>query len=297
MPLEHINTFRVRHYECDAYQHVNHANYIRYMQQAAFDASAAAGYDAARYDALGQYWLIHETDIEYLRPLFYGDTVQVRTWVNDFRRVRSQRAYEISNADTGEIVARATTDWVYIDNATERPTAIPDHLIDAFFPDGPPENSRPRERFPTAPSPAEDVFQFRQRVQWGDVDTMRHANNASYFRYIENTNWAVCENFHWPVERLWEEGLSIVTRRHRIKYIRPALLNDDLAIDTYAINLRRSLGDRHYRMFRPADGAEIAEAYSNYIWADVATGRPRSMPDELRDDFAPNTVYVNMRAG
>ncbi len=37
--------FRVRSYECDGYGHVNHANYLRYMQEAAFDASAAAGYD------------------------------------------------------------------------------------------------------------------------------------------------------------------------------------------------------------------------------------------------------------
>ena len=42
MALTHERTFRVRHYECDSYGHVNHANYLRYMQEAAFDASAAA---------------------------------------------------------------------------------------------------------------------------------------------------------------------------------------------------------------------------------------------------------------
>ena len=61
--------FRVRHYECDLYGHVNNANYVRYMQEAAFDASAAVGYDEARYHAMGTMWLVHSTDIEYLNPL------------------------------------------------------------------------------------------------------------------------------------------------------------------------------------------------------------------------------------
>ena len=92
MPV-HERTFRVRHYECDMYGHVNHANYLRYMQEAAFDASAAVGYSLDTYQAMGRYWLIRDTDIEYLLPLRFGDTVRVKTWVVDFRRVRSRRAF------------------------------------------------------------------------------------------------------------------------------------------------------------------------------------------------------------
>jgi len=54
------------------------------MQETAFDASAAAGYDLAEYNRIGKYWLIRETDIEYLKPVFYGDTIEVKTWVMDF---------------------------------------------------------------------------------------------------------------------------------------------------------------------------------------------------------------------
>jgi acyl-CoA thioester hydrolase len=79
MALTHERTFRVRHYECDAYGHVNHANYVRYMQEAAFDASAAAGYDVPCYAELNRTWLVRETDITYLVPLSYGDSVTVKT--------------------------------------------------------------------------------------------------------------------------------------------------------------------------------------------------------------------------
>jgi hypothetical protein len=52
MPLTHTRPFRVRHYECDVHGRLRAASYLRYMQEAAFDASAAAGYDLAHYETL-----------------------------------------------------------------------------------------------------------------------------------------------------------------------------------------------------------------------------------------------------
>ena len=143
MSLIHERTFKVRHYECDAYGHVNHANYVRFMQEAALDATAAAGYDPARYQAMERIWLVRHTDIIYLRPLTYGDSVIIKTWVVDFRRVRSRRAYEFRLANTGEMIAQAMTDWVFLDRKNSRPVSIPAELVQAFMPDGPPEDVPP----------------------------------------------------------------------------------------------------------------------------------------------------------
>ena len=109
MPLTHFRTFRVRHYECDPDRYLRDANYLRYMQEAAFDATAAAGYDMARYEAMGRTWLARETDIEFVRSLRYGEAGEVKTWVADFRRVRSRRAYEFRLVGSDELVARAFT--------------------------------------------------------------------------------------------------------------------------------------------------------------------------------------------
>ena len=81
MPAVHTSAFRVRHYECDLNGYLSHANHLRYMEEAAFDASAAVGYDKARYEAMGFLWLARETEIEYLLPIQYGDTVEITTWV------------------------------------------------------------------------------------------------------------------------------------------------------------------------------------------------------------------------
>ena len=153
MPRVYERAFRVRHYECDAYGHVNHANFLRYMQEAAMDASADAGYDLDRYTALHRQWWIRETEIDYLRPLTYGQTVIVKTWVKDFHRVRSRRAYELREAESGEIVARAHSDWVYLNTDTNRPVTIPDDMIAAFSPEASPDGHIPRDPFPKPPPP------------------------------------------------------------------------------------------------------------------------------------------------
>jgi acyl-CoA thioester hydrolase len=91
MPLTYTRNFRLRYYECDASGHLNSANYLRYMQETAFDASAAAGYDVNRCARLQRHWLIRESQVEYLLPLRYNQRVDVTTWIADFRRVTSRR--------------------------------------------------------------------------------------------------------------------------------------------------------------------------------------------------------------
>jgi len=288
MPLTHVRTFRVRHYECDAYGHVNQANYLRYMQEAAFDASAAAGYDLARYKAMGCHWLIRETDIEYLRPLRYGDSVQVKTWVADFRRIRSLRAYEFRRAEEDELVARAHTDWVFLDSATWRPAPIPLEMMAAFFPEGLPDPAPPRPRFPPAPPPPPGVFRLRRRVEWRDIDPEQHVNNAVYLSYLEDCGVQVAAAHGWPMSRIQAEGFAIVARQHRIEYLQPAMLDDELQLTTWLSDVKRTNVVRHYTMMRVSDGALLVRARTHWVWVDLKTGRPIQIPDGFLADFAHN---------
>jgi len=290
MSLIHERTFKVRHYECDAYGHVNHANYVRYMQEAAFDATAAAGYDLARYEDMERMWLVRHTDVTFLLPLTYGDSVIVKTWVVDFRRVRSRRAYELRLASSGEIVARAMTDWIFLDRHTLRPVTIPAELIQAFLPDGPPADVPPREPFPKAPPPPPDLFKMRLHVEWRDIDGAQHANNATYITYLENCSVQVATAFGWPMSRMRAAGFGIIARRYRIEYLLPALQDEELELVTWVSNVRRATAVRNYTIHRVADGALLARAYGLWVWVDLASGRPMRIPADFLADFAGNIV-------
>jgi acyl-CoA thioester hydrolase len=290
MPLTHTRSFRVRYYECDAFGHLNNANYLRYMQEVAFDASAAAGYDLARYNEMSCHWLIRETDIEYLRPIQYGDTVEVKTWVADFLRVRSQRAYEFCLTGTGTLVARGRTDWVFVNSKTSLPTTIPDELTKAFYPEGLPDKFPVREVFPSAPPPPAGVFRMNRKVTWQDIDSAQHLNNASYLNYIEECAMQVIAAHGWPIQRMLSEGLAILIRRHQIQYLRPAVLDDELVLSTWASNVRRSTAVRHYTIHRARDNALLTRVHSTGVWVELKSQRPVRIPEHMLADFAPNIV-------
>lgn len=291
MPLTHTRKFRIRHYECDAFGHLNHANYVRYMQETAFDASAAAGYDSDAYNALGRYWLIRETDIEYIKPTHYGDTLEVKTWVIDFHRVRSRRAYEIRLQGSDKIVANASTDWVFLENDTNKPAKIPLEIKEAFFPEGPPVSFPAREKFPQPPIPPTGIFSMSLPVAWHDLDAVQHVNNANYLKYTEECGMQVIAAHGWPISRMISEGFAIFVRRHQIQYLQPAVLGDDLLISTWVSNVRRSTATRHYLIQRKSDQSNLALIHTNSIWVDLKTGRPIRIPETLLSDFAANIVY------
>lgn len=290
MPLTHIEKFKVRYTECDQYGHVNNANYLRYMQEAAFGASADAGYDFARYDELGQYWLVRETDIEYLKPLRYEDEFEIKTWVQDFRRVRSRRAYEFRLSGSDELIARATTDWVYLDLKTGRPITVPSEMIAAFFPEGAPLQAAPRDPFPDAPPPPPGIFKLQRRVAFSDIDMAEHVNNAVYLSYVEDAATQIEKHYGWSVGRMRDQGFAIVVRQHRIEYLQPALLGDDIEIATWVSNARRSTATRHFLLNRVSDGQPLARVNTLVVWINLDTGVPIRIPDQFAADFAANIV-------
>ncbi len=293
MPLIHTRTFRIRHYECDAFEHLNNAVYLRYMQETAFDASAAAGYDMARYIAIGHHWLIRETNIEYLQPVRYGESVDVKTWVMDFQKVRSRRAYEFYRTGSTDIIARAMTDWVYLNTKTGCPATIPVEMKHAFFPEGLPDAFPERDHFPIAPPPPPGVFESRLKVAWQDIDPAQHVNNAIYSVYIEECGMQVIAAHHWPISRMLQEGFAILLRRNQIQYLQPAVLGDELSIMTWVSSVKRSTATRHYSIRRLRDEQVLANVHSLGVWVDLSTGRPIRIPQSLLEDFSPNIVHSN----
>lgn len=284
--LAHERTFRIRHYECDPYGHVNHANYLRYMQETAFDASAAVGYDMARYAEIGMMWLVRETGITYERPLRYGDSVVVRTWVEAMRGVRSRRHYALRRAADDAVVATAYTDWVLLDAATQRPTAAPAEMAAAFVPEGAETAVSRPERFPDPPPPPDGAVVMRRQVAWADLDPVGHVNNANYLAYLEEAGVQAAALYGWSMTRMAAAGFGVVARTVRLVYQQPALLGDELAITTWISDVRRVSAVRHYTITRSSDGALLLRARTHFVWVDLATQRPIRIPDGFMTDFA-----------
>lgn len=114
----------------DGNGHVNNVAYVQWMQDIAVEHYASiGGIQAQGPDAT---WVIREHRIEYFLPAFEGEEMEIRTWVENVRRVRSLRKYEFVRKSDGRVLVRGETDWVFVDAKTGMPRAVPPEVIKVF---------------------------------------------------------------------------------------------------------------------------------------------------------------------
>ena len=113
--------------DVDRNGHVNNVVYIQWMQDAAIAHARVSGCTKAS-QSVGATWVVRTHHIEYLIPAFAGDKITVLTWPANFQRVRSLRKYKFVRASDEAVIARAETDWVFINAKTGRPQSIPEEV-------------------------------------------------------------------------------------------------------------------------------------------------------------------------
>jgi acyl-CoA thioester hydrolase len=152
--LAHV---RVRFNECDPLGHVNNAVYLGYLEQAAIDHAAAVGWPASRLQAeIGAVFVARRHEIDFLRPAFENDVLEILTWPESLSGARAMRAYRIRRIEatpgslppdhlvdsaeaavvnTSNTVVTARTAWAFADVSRGRPVRIPQTLIGDFLAD------------------------------------------------------------------------------------------------------------------------------------------------------------------
>ena len=110
--------------------HVNNVVYVQWMQDIAVEHySSIGGIEAQGSEST---WVIREHRIEYFLPAFEGEEIEIRTWVENVRRVRSLRKYEFVRKSDGIILVKGETDWVFVDVRTGALRRVPEEVIDVF---------------------------------------------------------------------------------------------------------------------------------------------------------------------
>jgi len=112
--------------------HVNNVVYVQWMQDIAVEHYASiGGIEAQGADST---WVVREHKIEYFLPAFLSEEIEVKTWVENIRRVRSLRKYEFTRTSDGKTLVKGETDWVFVDVKTGSPRAVPEAVIKVFNP-------------------------------------------------------------------------------------------------------------------------------------------------------------------
>lgn len=240
----------VRHHELDRFGRLHPGVYLRYLAHAAVRASEAAGFDAAWYAAAGARWIVRRSTLDVARPVGGGQRLAIRTWVEDFRRVRSHRRYELRDV-AGALCAEARTDWVYVDAATGRPRRVPPAMQAAFA--GARVLTEPRDGWKPPPRPVGSAT-TTHRVCAHELDALGHVNNAVYLEWLAQAVLDTLDGAGWPLDRLAGADSAPVLTRTDLEYREPARYGDRLDIATWFTPVPGAL-DAHQVVVRRDDGA------------------------------------------
>ena len=290
MPRTYTRRFRVRWTDCDAIGHVSHVAFARYMQEAGFEAGGDAGYGLPYWTEAGVGWLARRSRIDYLRPIRYGDELDVTTTIASFSRVRAQRNYDFVHTGDGAPVVQAAIDWVLFDRNTGAPARLSADVMLAFRPEGPepdPGSRLDTTRLPDTPPP--NAYQTVRRVYYADIDEYQHVNNAVYLSYLEQATIDAYADIGFDLPQLLELGGLFVVRRHDVEYLHPAKYGDRLDIATWIGELTGGGVLRHTTL-RDQDGELCIRAQTRWVWIDLASRKPAEMPADLLEALAGQRV-------
>jgi acyl-CoA thioester hydrolase len=282
MPYVHTSRFQIRHYECDIFGRLRPSTLLGYLQESAFDASAAVGYSATRYDEIGYQWFAYETQLMLQRSLRYGDKVEIRTWVHDFRRVRSLRQYEVYV--NGERTAQAETDWVFIQQQTLYPATIPPEIVEAYSRGEEVPPSEPRQPFPAFPPTPVQVNVMHRQVELRDLDPAKHVNNAVYLQIAQEAEQQAVAAQGWALPRFEAAGVALALKRAQIEYKLAAVYGNVLDITTWAYAMTDEGGLRAFEIKRTTDGKLLARIQTAWGFEDTTTGEAVPAPDGFLQD-------------
>ena len=133
MPITPVysKTFIIPESVIDENGHVNNVAYVQWMQDIAVEHYSSIG-GTSPMQKVGATWVARSHLIEYLLPAFANEEIEIRTWIESVRRVRSLRKYEFVRKSDSKVLVKGETDWVFVDAQTGSPRAIPNEVIEIF---------------------------------------------------------------------------------------------------------------------------------------------------------------------
>jgi len=117
------------------------------------------------------------------------------------------------------------------------------------------------------------------------IDERGHVNNIVYVRWLQDVAQKHSEALGWDAAAYERLGALFVVRRHQVDYLRPVLEGQRLALTTTVTGWRGASAIRHTTIVRLDDGHEVARGETQWVLVAMPEGRPRRIPEQLREAF------------
>lgn len=135
------------------------------------------------------------------------------------------------------------------------------------------------------------VYNHELKVKEDAIDENLHVNNVAYIQWMQDAAIAHSNELGLSVYGYVASGQSWVARSHYIEYLKPAFLDDEIVVQTWVTQIKRTTSNRAYAFFRKSDKTLLATAKTLWVYIDIKNGRPIAIPKELLEKYIPDENY------
>ena len=119
------------------------------------------------------------------------------------------------------------------------------------------------------------------RVRYADTDASGTVHHSAYLAYFEVARVEALRGLGFPVGGLKESGVFMPVVEARVKYLRPARLDELLEVTVLLERVGPASFSFDYEVTR--DGLLLATGWTRTAVIERDTGRPQQLPDWVRD--------------
>lgn len=125
------------------------------------------------------------------------------------------------------------------------------------------------------------IYSYTFIVPQNVIDEYGHVNNVAYVQWMQDVaiRHGEAAGYNYPENAGW------FAREHRIQYLLPAFLGEEIEARTWVTEYKRVRLHRNYEFTRTSDGKVIARGETDWVFVDITTGRPMSIPKEIQIMF------------
>ena len=170
----HSKAFQVRAMDIDQAGLLQPVIFLDYLLEAAGEHAALFRLAVTDLFEKGRTWVLSRIHVEIARYPRWNESAEIKTWPSDMLPLYALRDFEVT-AGNG-VIARATSSWLIVDQATRRPVRTAEHLRE--FPKL--ERRAVEDGFGPLPSPSREDRRMEFPVFFSDLDINRHVTATAY---------------------------------------------------------------------------------------------------------------------
>ena len=118
------------------------------------------------------------------------------------------------------------------------------------------------------------------RVHFYDTDEMGVVHHANYIRWFETGRVEYLRSIGITLTDMMSDGILFPIIEVRSKYLHAAKFDDDLELETTAVELSKVKMEFKYKIRRVSDGLLLVKGYSQNVFTNAATGKISRIPEK-----------------